>query len=144
MPRVMRHLCDSNIWLALTLSGHSHHPSAAAWFRSLSAGDTTEFCRATQTSYLRLLTTPAILGANALSNDAALACFQQLAADSMVVLALSPAGWNPFGINTLPALSLRQSVGWTLTSLRSLQRRVSGSSLSIVVFEITQGSICCF
>jgi toxin-antitoxin system PIN domain toxin len=107
MPNAMRHLCDTNVWLALALSGHSHQPRAAAWFESLGVDDTAEFCRATQISFLRLLTTPAIVGPHTLSNDAALACYRQLAADPCVSLCVEPAGlesqWQQFAAHDRPS-----------------------------------------
>jgi uncharacterized protein len=103
----MRHLCDTNVWLALALSGHSHQPRASAWFQGLGAGDTAEFCTATQTSFLRLLTTPAIVGPHALSNDGALACYRELAADPFVTLCAEPARleprWHQFAASPQPA-----------------------------------------
>ena len=107
MPNAMRNLCDTNVWLALAHSGHSHQPPAAAWFQSLGAGDTAEFCRATQTSFLRLLTTPAIVGRHTLSNDDARACYRLLAADPFVAVCAKPAGlesrWHQFAENPQPA-----------------------------------------
>ena len=126
MPNAMRHLCDTNVWLALALSGHSHQPPAAAWFQSLGAGDTAEFCRATQTSFLRFLTTPAIVGRHTLSNDDALACYRQLAADPFVAVCAEPADSNHAGTNSRETLSPRPNVGWMPTSLLSPSTRVCG------------------
>lgn len=103
----MRHLCDTNVWLALALSGHSHQPPAALWFQNLGAGDTAEFCRATQISFLRLLTTLTVFGANALSNDAALDCYLQLADDPCAALCIEPVGlesrWQQFAGHAQPS-----------------------------------------
>src|ERR1051325_935618 len=56
-------LADSNVWLALALSGHQHHTAAATWLEKEAAVGSLSFCRATQTSFLRLLTTKAVLNA---------------------------------------------------------------------------------
>jgi len=45
-------LPDVNVWLALVFNAHAHHPSALAWFNSLS-GETCHFCRLTQLGFLR-------------------------------------------------------------------------------------------
>ena len=55
-------LCDSNIWLALALSGHVHHGVARNWFEGVEAASSVFFCRATQQTFLRLLTNAAVLG----------------------------------------------------------------------------------
>jgi uncharacterized protein len=54
-------LADTNIWLALTLSKHAFHDAAKSWLLTLAASQRLAFCRATQQSYLRLLTTGAVL-----------------------------------------------------------------------------------
>jgi toxin-antitoxin system PIN domain toxin len=56
-------LFDSNVWLALTFSAHPHHTLAKGIFAEASAEYPACFCRATQQSFLRLATTPAILTA---------------------------------------------------------------------------------
>lgn len=55
-------LCDSNVWLALALSGHAHHGVAREWFEGVEAASSVFFCRATQQTFLRLLTNAAVLG----------------------------------------------------------------------------------
>jgi toxin-antitoxin system PIN domain toxin len=51
-----------NVWIALTYGGHVHHGVARLWFESLDSNDRTCFCRFTQISLLRLLTTTAVMG----------------------------------------------------------------------------------
>lgn len=64
-----RYLPDTNIWLALTVSGHTHHGAARQWFGGLQDTDEVMLCRATQQSLLRLLTTQAVF---TLTRDTAL------------------------------------------------------------------------
>ena len=52
---------DVNVWLALTWEGHELHQVARMRFQGLGAGDRLGFCRFTQISLLRLLTTPAVM-----------------------------------------------------------------------------------
>jgi predicted nucleic acid-binding protein len=52
-------LADSNVWLALALSKHQFHATAGAWLAE-QAPQEVLFCRATQQSFLRLLTTRAV------------------------------------------------------------------------------------
>ena len=56
-------LCDTNVWVAMSLSGHSHRTSAVEWLDTVEEPDSVHFCRSTQTSLLRLLTSPKVLGA---------------------------------------------------------------------------------
>lgn len=72
-------LADSNIWLALTLSKHTFHSAARRWFDGLKGDDVAVFCRSTQQSYLRLLTTAEVLapyGVLPLSNAKAWATYE--------------------------------------------------------------------
>ena len=54
-------LYDSNLWVALTFSAHPHHGRAVETFASATAESPACFCRATQQSFLRLASTPALL-----------------------------------------------------------------------------------
>lgn len=89
-------LCDSNVWLSLVLSDHVHHRAANDWLETTHEPQSVLFCRATQLSLFRLLTTSAILapyGNSALSNAAAWQLYQTLMTDDRVALsAVEPAG----------------------------------------------------
>jgi len=52
----MRHLCDSNVFVALTVKEHSGHEICREWLGTLVTGDKLGFCRMSQMSFLRLLT----------------------------------------------------------------------------------------
>ena len=54
-------LVDSNVWLALAIPGHAHHVVATSWFLAQQAPGEVLFCRTTQQSFLRLLSTKAVL-----------------------------------------------------------------------------------
>lgn len=54
-------LFDTNLWLALTLVRHPFHAAAQAVYVSTNPAQPAVFCRATQNSFLRLLTTPAMM-----------------------------------------------------------------------------------
>lgn len=89
-------LCDSNVWLSLALSEHIHHRAAREWFEAVSEPRSVAFCRATQHTLLRLLTTAAVLepyGNPPLSNREAWRLYEAFAADDRVVLLdKEPAG----------------------------------------------------
>jgi toxin-antitoxin system PIN domain toxin len=80
----MKLLCDSNVFLALTLGNHPHHALAVTWLEGLPEGDTACFCRATQQAYLRLLTVEPMLKAEVRSNNEALAAWHKLRSDARI------------------------------------------------------------
>jgi toxin-antitoxin system PIN domain toxin len=88
-------LPDSNVWLALALSAHVHHRAAREWLESVEDPGTILFCRATQQSFLRLLTHAAVLapyGNPPLTNVEAWNAYGSLIADDRIVLqATEPA-----------------------------------------------------
>ena len=101
----MIHLCDSNVWLALTLSAHMHHAKARGWFEGIEQPGAALFCRATQQAFLRLLTNAAVLapyGNPPQTHDQAWAAYEALLAHDRVVqrtdetAALEPK-WKEFG-----------------------------------------------
>lgn len=89
-------LCDTNVWLALTLSEHKHHALAREWLDTVDQPAAIHFCRATQQSFLRLLTNATVLGAYGnppLTNAEAWNVYEELLADDRIVLtAVEPAG----------------------------------------------------
>lgn len=80
-------LCDSNVWLALALSRHVHHQAARRWFDHQSEPGSILFCRATQQTFLRLLTSASVLGAYGnppLTNRQAWEAYEALRADDRI------------------------------------------------------------
>jgi toxin-antitoxin system PIN domain toxin len=83
------HLCDTNVWLALALSGHGHHAATRRWLDSVQEPASILFCRTTQQSFLRLLTNAAVLapyGNPPLSNGEAWAAYEALLTDDRILL----------------------------------------------------------
>jgi toxin-antitoxin system PIN domain toxin len=80
-------LCDSNIWLALALSKHAHHVAAREWLDTVEAPMSIFFCRATQQSFLRLLTNVSVLapyGNPPLTNREAWSAYEAFLADDRI------------------------------------------------------------
>ena len=50
------YLCDTNVWLAIAVAPHTHHAVARAWFDEVPTSASIHFCRSTQQSFLRLVT----------------------------------------------------------------------------------------
>ena len=88
-------LLDSNVWLALTFSAHPHHALAKELFAETNHENPACFCRATQQSFLRLATTPAILrayGAEGFTNQDAAELIKTLTALPAVRTLEEPSG----------------------------------------------------
>ena len=83
---------DINVWVALTYEGHVHHVTAAAWFATLSPDATLAFCRFTQLGLLRLLTVPAVMGDEIMTQPQAWAAYARWLQDPRVTLVDEPAG----------------------------------------------------
>jgi toxin-antitoxin system PIN domain toxin len=99
-------LCDSNVWLALALSTHAHHAAVREWFDAVPAPGSVVFCRATQQTFLRLLTNASVLspyGNPPLTNRQAWEACQALLADDRIAFrSEEPAGvealWRRFAV----------------------------------------------
>jgi toxin-antitoxin system PIN domain toxin len=94
MPPVAS-LYDTGVWVALSFSSHPFHTKARAVFEQADSGRPAAFCRATQTSFLRLLTTPAICsayGCSQITNREAWKKYEELLALPQVVWLAEPAG----------------------------------------------------
>jgi uncharacterized protein len=99
-------LCDSNIWLALALSRHAHHAAVREWFETVDAPASVLFCRATQQTFLRLVTNASVLspyGNPPLTNRQAWEAYQAILVDDRIVFRPEePAGleahWRRFAL----------------------------------------------
>jgi toxin-antitoxin system PIN domain toxin len=86
-------LADTNFWLALSLSKHVFHAAARNWFAARSRASSVLFCRSTQQSFLRLLTTEAATrpyDIPPMTNAAAWAIYQRLSSDRRIAWAAEP------------------------------------------------------
>jgi toxin-antitoxin system PIN domain toxin len=91
-------LADSNVWLALALSKHPFHRAAREWMERQSGRQPALFCRMTQQSLLRLLTTKAVLapyGIPPLRNKTAWSTYERFLADERIGWAEEPPGLEP-------------------------------------------------
>ncbi len=92
-------LCDSNVWLALALSKHVHHDATREWLESVEQPSSILSCRATQQSFLRLITNASVLrpyGNPPLTNREAWLAYEALLADDRIVFqAHEPPGVEP-------------------------------------------------
>lgn len=61
------YLPDINVWVALNDDRHVHHSIAYDWYRELPNDSLIVFCRQTQLGLFRVLSTPAVMGDEALT-----------------------------------------------------------------------------
>jgi toxin-antitoxin system PIN domain toxin len=82
---------DINVWVALTYEGHIHHSNAAEWFAMLPPDSTFVFCRFTQLGLLRLLTAPAVMSDEVMTQAQAWAAYDRWLEDPRVEFVDEPA-----------------------------------------------------
>ena len=78
---------DANVWLALIWSRHVHSEKARSWFEQASNSNNEEqffFCRFTQITVLRLLTTDQIMGKETRTMSGAWSLWDQVWADTRI------------------------------------------------------------
>ena len=84
---------DVNVWLALLLADHIHRALAGEWWVSGSS-ETIAFCRATQISVLRLLTTAAAMNGKPLTMNGAWQAYDRLFEDDRVMFMPEPEAFE--------------------------------------------------
>lgn len=90
-------LADTKIWLALAISKHQFHAAARTWISGVKTTQKVAFCRATQQSFLRLLTTHAVMapyGIPPLTNQEAWDAYKEFLSDPRITWVSEPKGMN--------------------------------------------------
>jgi uncharacterized protein len=82
---------DANVWLALFWSRHVHSQTALRWF-DRAVGEQFFFCRFTQLTVLRLLTTEKIMGKDTKTMSEAWGLWDQAWADDRISFLPEPDG----------------------------------------------------
>lgn len=88
-------LVDSSVWVAAVFPRHPHHHPAQQELSIATSRAPAVFCRATQQSFLRLITTPQILrayAAEAMTNRSAWKTFELLRAQPGITVRDEPPG----------------------------------------------------
>jgi toxin-antitoxin system PIN domain toxin len=85
---------DANIWLALLWSRHAHSEKAREWFEQ-SSEEQFFFCRFTQLTVLRLLTTETIMQKDVRNMSQAWELWDEVWADTRIAFLPEPEGLEP-------------------------------------------------
>ncbi|PYU20137.1 MAG: VapC toxin family PIN domain ribonuclease [Acidobacteria bacterium] len=80
---------DANVWLALIWSRHVHSERAQLWFEQ-TGEEQFFFCRFTQVTVLRLLTTDQVMGKDARTMSKAWSLWDRIWADTRIVFLPEP------------------------------------------------------
>lgn len=95
-------LPDVNVWVAMHHERHDHHQLVLGWFNALPEEQLLVFCRQTQLSLFRLLTTEAVMGKEILSQRQCWALYARWMAGGRAVERTEPAGIsNAFRARTM-------------------------------------------
>ena len=130
MPKSRVFLPDVNVWLALASRRHIHYRIATSWLESVT-DDQVAFCRITQMGLLRLLTNPAAMRNDVLSQRDAWKVYRQIAADARMVFLPEPLGiesvWRELTHSSRPHTNI-----WTDAYLQAFS---SQSDAQVVSFD---------
>jgi uncharacterized protein len=101
---------DANVWLALLWSRHVHSEKARQWFER-SSEEQFFFCRFTQVTVLRLLTTETVMGKDVKNMSEAWDLWDKVWADTRIAFLPEPEGLEP-EFRGLSRLSSRSPKVW--------------------------------
>ena len=103
-------LIDTNVWIALTFESHPGHQTASEAVSSPTERRIAVFCRATQQSFLRLISTPALTsqyGIPAVTNEEALELLDLFMGSPQVIYQDETAGllpiWRSLAVTSTPS-----------------------------------------
>ncbi len=150
MPRSKICLPDVNVWVALTSDIHQFHPHAAAWFAEVPA-EGVGMCRVAQMGLLRLITNPAVMGGEPLSQTDAWTACEELLSDERVFFAHDDVDltgeWRRFTSAPLTGRNLWTDAylaafaatrGWSLVTFDRAFKRVAELGTSVEVLGPTE------
>jgi len=121
---------DANVWLALLWGRHVHSEKARLWFEQ--AGEEQFFfCRFTQLTVLRLLTTEQIMGTDATTMSEAWGLWDRVWADSRIAFLAEPNGLEK-EFRSRSRLSSRSPKVWADAYLPAF---ASVAGLKLVTFD---------
>ena len=126
----MLNFFDANVWLALLWNRHVHSEKARLWFEEASE-EQFFFCRFTQLTVLRLLTTEKIMGTDAKTMSEAWGLWDRIWADSRIAFLPEPDGLEK-DFRTRSRLPSRSPKVWADAYLLAF---ASVAGLKLVTFD---------
>jgi uncharacterized protein len=103
---------DLNVWLALSVAGHLHSPSAWKWMRLLPGDAKLVFSRYTQIGLLRLLSNAAVMGDQTLVLRKAWSVYDRWLRDPRVEFYPEPRGMDAAFRSTMEPFAARPASTW--------------------------------
>jgi len=122
---------DVNVWLALAHEIHPHHTAAATWERTLPADAILGFCRFTQLGLLRLLTNPAAMQADVLTQAQAWQAYDALLLPGTTRMLEEPRGMEAI----FRRRTAREEVSTKQWADAYLAAFAEAASLTLVTFD---------
>jgi toxin-antitoxin system PIN domain toxin len=146
---VSTYLCDSNVWIALSIEVHDHYKAARRWLDSVDEGGSILFCRSTQQSFLRLASNRTVVaryGLEPMTNEQAWEAYGLLLNDSRVGFqAREPEGlerfWREYALRATASHRLwmdaylaafARAGGYTLVTTDAVFRQFAGLRLLLL------------
>jgi toxin-antitoxin system PIN domain toxin len=120
---------DLNVWLALSDRHHAHHGEAWNWLRSLPDSSQVLFCRFTQLGLLRLLTNPAVMGAETLTSREAWNVFDRWMGDPFITFHPEPLNIESTFREATLSTTAKNSSSWIGDCYLLAHAKESGATL---------------
>ncbi len=135
---------DLNVWIALSVAGHSHNQDAWKWFQTVSGDQKLILSRYTQIGILRLLTNSAVMGDQTLTLREAWGMYDRWLEDPRVDFYLEPRDVEAAFRRATKPFALRPAskwVGdcWLLAYAREIQATLVTFDHALYEFARKQG-----
>lgn len=124
------HLADANLWLSLCFEAHAHHGRAVRWFDRVEPASCV-MCRFAQRGLLRLATSRAVFGDEAVATSGAWALYDELLSDERVRYLPEPRGLEPLWRRYAEGLSHSPKV-WSDAYLAAF---AAAAGMAVVSFD---------
>lgn len=121
---------DVNVWVALIWKDHIHSGTARAWFEK-AASEQFLFCRMTQISVLRLLTTQRVMGSDVQTMTGAWKLWDRVTADDRITYIPEPEGLER-SFRTMSRLGSPSPKVWADAYLLAF---ASAAGLKLITFD---------
>lgn len=122
---------DVNVLLALTTTGHQHHAAAQKWYEDAGL-PALAICRVTQISFMRILTTRAVMHDDCLTNEQAWSLYESLITVGQFYFLAEPEGLEPV-FRSIGAVKASSPKLWADAYLSAF---ALAANLQLVTFDV--------